>query len=116
MIPGALAYAYLGYAGREAVSGGSGLVRKAFLAVTLLAAVVLLPSLIRRWRRPGFLKSRHLLAQLEQSPPLILDVRNPDEYTGEFGHIKESVLVPLPEFEDRIGEFESHRTQTIVLV
>jgi uncharacterized membrane protein YdjX (TVP38/TMEM64 family) len=57
MAPGAFVYAYLGYAGREAVSGGSGLVRKAFLALTLLAALALLPSLIQRWQYPR--KLRH---------------------------------------------------------
>jgi uncharacterized membrane protein YdjX (TVP38/TMEM64 family) len=53
MAPGALAYAYLGAAGREAVSGGPALVRTGLLALTLLAAVALLPTLLRHWRRPG---------------------------------------------------------------
>ena len=53
MAPGALAYAYLGYAGREVVSGGPALVHKGLLALTLLAAVALLPTLLRHWRRPG---------------------------------------------------------------
>jgi uncharacterized membrane protein YdjX (TVP38/TMEM64 family) len=48
MALGAFVYAYLGYAGREAIGGGSDVVRKAFLALTLLAALALLPSLIRR--------------------------------------------------------------------
>lgn len=116
MAPGALAYAYLGYAGREAISGGSDLMRKAFLAVTLLAAVSLLPSLIRRWRRPGFLKPRQLLAQLSRAAPLVLDVRSPEEFTGELGHITGAVLVPLPELDSKFGELAPHRTRTIVLV
>ena len=53
MAPGALAYAYLGYVGREALGGGPALVQKGLLALTLLAAVALLPALIRRWRYPG---------------------------------------------------------------
>jgi uncharacterized membrane protein YdjX (TVP38/TMEM64 family) len=51
MMPGALVYAYLGYAGREVIRGGPNVVYKAFLALTLLAALVLLPSLVRRWKR-----------------------------------------------------------------
>jgi len=47
MAPGALAYAYLGAAGREAISGGPAVVRTVCLALTLLAAVALLPVLIR---------------------------------------------------------------------
>jgi len=35
MLPGAIAYTYLGYAGREAVAGGEGLVRKGLLALAL---------------------------------------------------------------------------------
>jgi uncharacterized membrane protein YdjX (TVP38/TMEM64 family) len=50
--PGALAYAYLGSTVREVVSGGPGLVQKGLLALTLLAAMPLLPVLIRHCRRP----------------------------------------------------------------
>src|ERR1700688_3066746 len=47
MAPGALAYTYLGYAGREAASGQAGAVRKGLFALTLLTAVALLPRLAR---------------------------------------------------------------------
>lgn len=50
MLPGSLAYTYLGYAGREAAAGSAGLVRTALLALALLAAAALLPRLIRRSR------------------------------------------------------------------
>jgi len=51
MLPGALAYTYLGYAGREAVGGGEGLIQKAMLALALLAAVAFLPRIIRHFRK-----------------------------------------------------------------
>jgi uncharacterized membrane protein YdjX (TVP38/TMEM64 family) len=117
MAPGALAYAYLGDVGREAVSGGPDLVCKGLLALALLAAVALLPSLIRRWRRPGKMSPQQLQTSLSQGEsPLVLDVRNPDEFVGERGHIKEAVLVPLPELDRRLDELEPHRTRTIVTV
>ena len=47
MLPGAIAYTYLGYAGREAVAGGEGLIRKGLLALALLAIVAFLPRLVR---------------------------------------------------------------------
>jgi len=50
MLPGAAAYTYLGYAGREAVAGGEGLIQKALLALGLLALVIFLPRLIKRIR------------------------------------------------------------------
>lgn len=117
MAPGALAYAYLGDVGREAVSGGPDLVRKGLLALALLAALALLPSLIRRWRRPEKLQPHHLQKQLSQAePPFVLDVRNPDEFVGERGHIQEAMLVPLPELDTRLDELKAHRTRTIVTV
>jgi F0F1-type ATP synthase membrane subunit c/vacuolar-type H+-ATPase subunit K len=117
MVPGALAYAYLGDAGREAVSGGPDLVRKGLLALALVATVALLPSLLRRWRRPGKMSPQQLQTLLSQKEPLlVLDVRNPDEFVGERGHITEAVLVPLPELARRLGELEPHRTRTIVTV
>ncbi len=51
MFPGALAYTYLGYAGREAVAGGEGLIQKAMLALALLALVAFLPRIIGRLRQ-----------------------------------------------------------------
>jgi uncharacterized membrane protein YdjX (TVP38/TMEM64 family) len=117
MAPGALAYAYLGYAGREAVSGGPDLVRKGLFALALLAAVALLPSLIRRWRRPGKMSPQQLQTLLSQSEsPLVLDVRNPDEFVGERGHITGAVLCPLPELDNKLDELKDHRTRTIIIV
>nr|VFK38766.1 MAG: Uncharacterized membrane protein YdjX, TVP38/TMEM64 family, SNARE-associated domain [Candidatus Kentron sp. TC] len=50
MIPGALAYAWLGYVGLEAADGGEDLIRKGLLALGLLVTVAFLPGLVRRWR------------------------------------------------------------------
>jgi glyoxylase-like metal-dependent hydrolase (beta-lactamase superfamily II)/rhodanese-related sulfurtransferase len=49
-------------------------------------------------------------------PPLLLDVREPDEYTGFLGHVPGSVLVPLGELRDRLAEIESHRGRSIVTI
>src|SRR5215470_16094876 len=48
MSPGALAYTYLGYAGREAASGQAGSIHKGLLALALLAAIAFLARLVRR--------------------------------------------------------------------
>jgi uncharacterized membrane protein YdjX (TVP38/TMEM64 family) len=53
MLPGAAAYVYLGYAGREAAGGGEEIVSKALIAVALLAIVAIAPTLLRRFRRRG---------------------------------------------------------------
>jgi uncharacterized membrane protein YdjX (TVP38/TMEM64 family) len=51
MLPGAIAYTYLGYAGREAVTGSEGMIQKGLLALALLAVVSFLPRLIKRLRQ-----------------------------------------------------------------
>jgi uncharacterized membrane protein YdjX (TVP38/TMEM64 family) len=50
MAPGAIAYTYLGYAGRQAAAGSAGAIRNGFIALGLLAAVAFLPRLVRRLR------------------------------------------------------------------
>jgi len=53
MIPGGLAYAYLGYAGSEAIAGSEGAIQKGLLALALLAAALFLPRLIKGLRKPA---------------------------------------------------------------
>jgi len=50
MLPGAIAYTWLGYAGRDALAGGEGMIRNISIALALLAAVAFLPRLVRRMR------------------------------------------------------------------
>ncbi len=50
MIPGALAYTWLGYAGREAITGGEGMIRKGLLALALLAIAAFLPRWLKMIR------------------------------------------------------------------
>jgi uncharacterized membrane protein YdjX (TVP38/TMEM64 family) len=51
MLPGSAAYTYLGYAGREAITGGEGLIQKGLLALALLAFAAFLPRLVNIFRR-----------------------------------------------------------------
>ena len=48
MLPGTFAYTYLGYAGRAALAGNTGLIKKGLVALALLACAALLPRIIRR--------------------------------------------------------------------
>lgn len=50
MFPGAVAYTYLGYVGREAAAGGGGLIQKGLLALALIAVSLFLPRVIKRMR------------------------------------------------------------------
>ena len=58
MIPGALAYTWLGHAGREAAAGGEGMIRNGLIALALLAAALFLPRLVMRWRRAQAAQTR----------------------------------------------------------
>jgi hypothetical protein len=62
---GAIAYTYIGYAGREAAAGRGGAVRNGLIALGLLAAVVFLPRLIRRLKSPRSIKAAMLKQRLE---------------------------------------------------
>src|SRR5262245_12798866 len=51
MTPGTIAYTWLGHAGLGALTGEADAVRYGLVALGLLAAIALLPRLIKRWRR-----------------------------------------------------------------
>ncbi len=50
------------------------------------------------------------------SPPLLLDVREPEEYTGELGHIAGSMLIPLKNLPARVDELETYKDRHIVAI
>lgn len=45
----------------------------------------------------------------------VLDVRTPEEYNSETGHIKDSKLIPVQELESRLAEFAPQKNKTIVV-
>ena len=117
MLPGAIAYTYLGYVGREAVAGGDGLIQKIMLAFALLAVVGFLPSLIGRLRRGPMMDVENVKQKLDTGEDvLLLDVRSAEDYVGEQGHVKDSVLIPVEELEKRLAEIESFQEKTVMTI
>lgn len=49
-------------------------------------------------------------------PPLLVDVREEEEYSGELGHIKNSLLIPLRELPNRVHDLHAHRDDLIIAV
>jgi sulfur dioxygenase len=49
-------------------------------------------------------------------PPILIDVRDADEYRGELGHIAGSRLVPLREFSERAAELTTLKDHQIVTI
>jgi len=117
MLPGAIAYTYLGYAGREAVAGGGGMIQKGLLALALLAVVAFLPRLIGRLRQKPMLSIPELKQRLDNGEDiLVLDVRSAQDYAGEQGHIAASTNIPLEELPNRLAELGDYEERPIVLV
>jgi uncharacterized membrane protein YdjX (TVP38/TMEM64 family)/rhodanese-related sulfurtransferase len=124
MLPGAIAYTYLGYAGREAMAGGEGLIQKGLLALALLAVVAFLPRFIRRLRKTPdaagtapTLSVKELKQRLDtRNNILVLDVRSAEEYHGPLGHIAGSRHIAISELPKRLAELEDYRDRTIAVV
>jgi uncharacterized membrane protein YdjX (TVP38/TMEM64 family) len=53
MLPGAFAFTYIGYTGREIAQGSEGMIQKILIALGLVAALVFLPRFVKRLRRTG---------------------------------------------------------------
>ena len=117
MFPGAVAYTYLGYIGKEAATGGEGLVQKAMLAVALLGLVAFLPKIISSVRKGDMLNVTNLKTRIDEGEDiLLLDVRTAKDYDGEQGHIPGSVLIPLEQLEQRLDEISDYYEKTVVTI
>jgi uncharacterized membrane protein YdjX (TVP38/TMEM64 family) len=117
MAPGALAYTYLGYAGREAASGQAGVASKSLFALALLAAVALLPRLVRRLKGQRFTDAATLKRRLEGGEEVALvDARTPDEFHGPLGHIAGAINIPLAELSAKIQELTEFKRRPIVTI
>jgi uncharacterized membrane protein YdjX (TVP38/TMEM64 family) len=117
MLPGAIVYTYLGYAGREALAGGEGLLQKGFIALSLLGALAFLPRLVARLRaRPTFGVEELKRRLDEQEDLLLLDVRTTADFVGEQGHIAGATNIPLEALKSRLDELVADLERPIALV
>jgi uncharacterized membrane protein YdjX (TVP38/TMEM64 family)/rhodanese-related sulfurtransferase len=118
MVPGALAYTWLGYAGRQAVSGAENIVRDVLIAIGVLAAAILLPRLVRRFRgRPLFIEATELRDRLKSTPEtVVIDVRTPEEFNGPLGHILGARNIPVGELPASLESRAEMKNTAIVLV
>jgi hypothetical protein len=117
MAPGAMAYTYLGYAGRQAASGRAGAIRTGLIALALLAAVAFLPRLIGRLKGRRLIGAATLRGRLAAGEKIaLLDVRGPEEFRGPFGHIAGATNIPITELSKRIGELAEVKARPIVTI
>lgn len=119
MAPGAIAYTWLGYAGREAVVGNSSAIKYGLLALGLLAAIAFLPRLFSRLKtaETGWIEADDLDRQIKSGKDLtIIDVRGEDEFIGPLGHIPSALNIPLGEIPLRLTEINARIGQPVILV
>lgn len=50
------------------------------------------------------------------SSVVLLDVRTCEEYNNELGHVANTMLIPVQELEQRIGELQQFKGKTIVAI
>jgi rhodanese-related sulfurtransferase len=78
-------------------------------------------NLLSRWFRrspaaPSWIEASALAARLQQdTPPLILDVRGPDEFTGPLGHIAGARNLPLDTLPARLPELARDERPVVVV-
>ncbi len=119
MAPGTIAYTWLGHAGKEALTGDGSAVRYALLALGALALIAFIPRLLRRFRteRSTWLEAPDLKAQLDAGQRLlVVDVRNPDEFEGDLGHIASALNLPVGELPSRVSELGFARKHAMAIV
>jgi rhodanese-related sulfurtransferase len=116
MLPGAIAYTYLGYVGREAIGGGEGLIQKGMLALGLLALVAFLPRLIGKMRQGPTIDVPELKKRLDASETLLLDVRTAADFVGEQGYIEGALNIAVEELPERIDELTDYIERPIAIV
>ena len=117
MLPGTIAYTYLGYAGREAVAGGEQAVQKGLLALGLLAVVAYIPRLVSKFRKGATITTQVLNDNLKGNDEmLVLDVRDAEDFNGDGGHIPGALNIPLPALESRIDELSAWNDKPVAVV
>ena len=120
MVPGTVAYTWLGHAGREAAAGNTAAIRYGLIALALLAAIAFLARLVRRLRgqeQPQWIEVNELASRLQESPRIaVIDVRGPDEFTGPLGHIADASNMPVDELPQRIMEISALKDRPVILV
>ena len=119
MAPGAVAYTWLGHAGREALAGDASAIRYGLLALGLLAAIVFLPRVFGKFRTTAiaWTEPEDLRRKIDDgADQTVLDVRGADEFDGALRHIPGAVNIPLGELEGQLDDLHASAKDKIVVV
>jgi rhodanese-related sulfurtransferase len=65
----------------------------------------------------SWIEAPDLADRLARGPrPLLIDVRGPDEFAGELGHLEGARNIPLSELPQHLGELDRFKERRLVLV
>ncbi|MDH5600840.1 MAG: VTT domain-containing protein [Gammaproteobacteria bacterium] len=117
MLPGGLAYTYFGYIGKEAATGGEGLIQKGLMALALVAVIIFIPRFISALRQGPMLDVDSLKQKLDNHEDiLVLDVRTAEDFIGEQGHISNAMNIAVEELPSRMDELIDRTEKPIAIV
>ena len=87
------------------------------LAAAVGVALTLRGGIVRKLQTKPMLDAASLKRQLDAGTDLLLlDVRPPSDFSGEWGHIPGARNLPLEELPERLAELGDHRRRPIRLV
>ncbi len=115
IIPGCIAYTYIGYAGREAISGADGFIKTLLIAIALLAVVMFLPRFIATIRRGASIDVTELKRRLAQQQTLVLDVRTEADFQSK-GHVDNALNIPVEKLEQQLSKLDDYVMQSISII
>lgn len=119
MAPGAIAFSWLGHAGQGALSGDASAIRYGLYALGLLAVIAFVPRLIKRIRQGqiAWIEANELQQQMTSGAAFtIVDVRGPDEFVGELGHIRGAINIPVGDIANRLIEIKALGDKPVIMV
>jgi len=76
-----------------------------------------LPRLIGNLRRGPMIDIPELRQRIDtEKKLLVLDVRTPEDFVGEQGHIEEAVNIPVEDLQQRLDEIGNYLEQPVAIV
>jgi rhodanese-related sulfurtransferase len=85
-------------------------------AGVIVIVVVVLGVILAQWRR-GYqtMTAEEIRAAVTvDSTIVVVDVRTPEEFRGETGHLPGALLIPLQDLERRLPELEQYKARKII--
>lgn len=80
------------------------------------ASDVTFPTYAEFAAAPEISASALALRLRSETPPRVIDVREPEEFTSELGHIEGAILVPMDALEHRLPKLAGYVDQELVVV